>query len=64
MLLAEQLAGIEGKVMLSINDVPEIREIFGGFRLQEVQTKYSVGQATRAKDVPELLVMNYDPSGS
>lgn len=59
--LAGQLAGIEGKFMLSINDTPEIRAVFGAFRLHEVTTKYSVGQAGRGKDVPELLVMNYDP---
>lgn len=59
--LADQLAGIKGRFMLSINDVPEIREIFDGFNLREVQTRYSVGQAKRSQQVHELLVMNYEP---
>jgi DNA adenine methylase len=41
--LADPLAGIQGKFMLSINDVPEVREIFGRFRLKEVETRYRVG---------------------
>jgi DNA adenine methylase len=49
--------------MLSINDTPEIREIFGAFNLREVQTRYSVGSANRGNKVQELLVMNYEPAG-
>ena len=36
--LATQLAGIAGKFVLSINDVPEIRELFKAFRFEEVKT--------------------------
>jgi DNA adenine methylase len=45
-ILAEGLAGLKGTFILSINDVPEIREIFGGFRLDEVTTNYSVSNRT------------------
>jgi DNA adenine methylase len=58
--LADQLAGIQGKFMLSINDVPEIRDIFGAFNLKEVETRYTVGSANRNTPVRELLVMNYE----
>lgn len=59
--MAEQFAGIEGKFLLSINDVPEIRETFSAFDMREVETTYSVnrGESQRAA---ELLVMNYDPA--
>lgn len=57
--LSDQLAGIEGKFMLSINDTPQIREIFGRFVIREVETRYTVGAANRGNPVRELLVMNY-----
>jgi hypothetical protein len=57
----QRLAGIQGKFMLSINDTPEIREIFRPFLVREVETRYSVGAAKRGDPVRELLVMNYEP---
>jgi DNA adenine methylase len=59
--MADQLAGIKGRFIMSINDVPEIRRVFSGFNIQEVETRYSVGSADRGAVVRELLVMNYDP---
>jgi DNA adenine methylase len=57
--LAAQLAGIKGKFIMSINDVPEIRQIFSGFEIKQVSTKYSVSGGTRQKAVSELVVANY-----
>jgi DNA adenine methylase len=57
--LADLLAGIKGKFLLSINDAPEIRDVFGRFDIREVETRYSVGDA-RSAPVKELLVMNYE----
>lgn len=57
--LADQLSGIDGKCMVSINDTPETREIFGGFHVTEVDTRYSVGSAKRGDAVRELLFTNY-----
>lgn len=59
--LADQLGGIKGKFILSINDVPEIRRIFAGFNIRKVKTSYSLGQAKRAEPVSELLILNYSP---
>ena len=42
MRIAEQLHKIKGQFIMSINDVPEIREIFAGFEMVEVETSYSV----------------------
>ncbi|MBF0482017.1 MAG: DNA adenine methylase [Desulfovibrionaceae bacterium] len=47
--LAEQLAGIKGKFLLSLNDVPEIREIFKPFEIEPITTRYSC-----TKDAPRL----------
>jgi len=58
--LAEQLASIQGAFALSINDAPEVREIFGRFEFQEVETTYAIGTAASgsAKRVGELIVSN------
>ncbi|MGE4268258.1 MAG: DNA adenine methylase [Deferribacterales bacterium] len=57
--LRDIMKGLKSKFMMSINDVPQIREIFGCFRIEEVTTTYSVGDTQKA--VPELLITNYDP---
>jgi DNA adenine methylase len=54
--LAEQLAGIKGRFLLSINDTPGVREVFAAFRFVEAETTYTVGaKATRAA---ELIISN------
>jgi DNA adenine methylase len=56
--LAEQLAGIKGKFLLSINDTPGAREVFGRFRMRELETTYQIGGMANAKKVDELLISN------
>lgn len=57
--LAGVLAGVKGRFVMSINDVPEVREVFSGFDLTEVETSYTVGSkaGSRGKRA-ELVVMN------
>lgn len=59
--LASILASIKGRFLLSINDVPDIRTIFAGFRLEEVETKYSLA-SDEVTQVHELLISNYEPA--
>ena len=59
--LARLLKGIKGRFILSINDVPEIRQIFKAFYIKEVQTTYTVGTHP-GKTAAELLVSNVDLS--
>lgn len=42
-LMAERLAQLKGRFVLSINDVPEIRRLFGRFEIEGVGLRYSVG---------------------
>jgi DNA adenine methylase len=56
--LEERLRGIEGKFVLSLNDVPEVRQIFHRFRFQEVELAYTA-QQTAGKRFRELLITNY-----
>lgn len=58
--LSSILVGLQGKFLLSINDTPEVREVFKGFAMQEVRTRYSILKKEERK-VGELLVMNYEP---
>lgn len=58
--MAEQLAGIRGKFLLSINDRPEVREVFSPFEIAEVTTSYTVSKkASAGSSAAELLVSNF-----
>jgi len=57
--MAAQLAGIKGRFLMSINDVPEMREIFAGFELRQVSTSYTIGIKAKSRGQwAELLVGN------
>lgn len=56
--LAALLDKVKGKFILSLNDTPGVREVFGAFNLEKVKTRYSVG-AVRDKQVGELLITNF-----
>lgn len=59
-LLAAQLDGLKGKFILSLNDVPGVRETFANFRMEAVKTRYSIA-ATAKQPAGELLITNFDP---
>jgi DNA adenine methylase len=61
--MAEHLAAIEGKFVLSLNDHPDIREIFKDFRLRPVKVNYSIGNAD-GKEFSELLISNCEAVNS
>lgn len=56
--LADQLSGISGQFILSINDTPGAREVFGRFAFEEVETTYTLSTAAMGagKRVGELIV--------
>lgn len=56
--LSDQLSAIQGKFLLSLNDTPEIREVFRQFEIETVNTRYSCN-AERNIKVTELLIRNY-----
>ncbi|UDL90340.1 DNA adenine methylase [Mesorhizobium sp. PAMC28654] len=51
--IAARLRSLKGRFVLSINDVPEIREAFAGFDMQEADLFYSVagGNGTPAREL-------------
>ena len=54
-VLASLLTEIQGKFVLSLNDVPDVRELFKGFQIEAVKTRYTV-QRGKNKDVGEVLI--------
>lgn len=56
--LAERLARLKGKFLLSLNDEPEIRRIFGEFDIKTLAMTYS-SQRKAGKQYQELLISNY-----
>lgn len=59
--LADQLSGIAGRFILSINDAPVIREIFAAFAIETVGTTYSIGtNHGSGKATGELIITNGD----
>ncbi|MGX9965541.1 DNA adenine methylase [Roseomonas sp. F4] len=54
--LAELLAGLQGRFLMSINDAPEVRKIFGRFKIEEVAVHYPVAGGAQKPRVHELLI--------
>jgi DNA adenine methylase len=53
--MADKLRSIEGRFLLSINDRPEIREMFAWADIEAVKTVYSI-QGGNAPGAAELLI--------
>jgi len=56
--LAEQLKGLKGKFLLSLNDRPEVRKIFSGFEICGLTFAYS-SQQKAGRVYKEVLISNY-----
>lgn len=54
--LADALQALRGRFLLSINDVPQIRELFAWAQLEEVETTYTIAGGKSAKKASELLI--------
>lgn len=54
--LAKLLFSIKGKFIMSLNDTPEVRNIFKGFTIETVSTTYSVGGGDKARKVNEVII--------
>lgn len=54
--LADILAALKGRFLLSLNDTPEVRDIFAAFHIEEVETRYTIGQADRNAAAREVII--------
>lgn len=58
--LAERMRTVAGKVLLTVNDHPTMREVFKGFRRSKASIRYSRGNRTgKPKPSTELIFMNW-----
>lgn len=58
-VMADLLAAIQGRFILSLNDKPEVREIFKKFHLLPVSTTYTIAKTGNGQKVKELLISNH-----
>jgi len=58
--LAKELTAVEGKWLLSYNDAPLIRDLYKDFKVDAIQTRYTLGQISgKWRSARELLIRNY-----
>lgn len=51
------LEGLKGRFIMSLNDVPEVRETFSGFDIEGVETTYTIARSS-SKRVGEVIISN------
>ena len=56
-VLSALLKGLQGGFILSLNDKPEVRDLFAGFRIEAVDTTYT-RSAGRARPAREVIISN------
>ena len=60
--MASRASSVKGKVMISLNDHPEIRRVFQGLHIETVDIEYSLGNKNgHGAERGELVITNYDP---
>lgn len=57
--LAELLKSIDGKAIVSINDTPEIRDVFAGLVQKPVKVTYTIS-AEAPEEFGELIIANFE----
>lgn len=56
-LLAETMAALQGRAILSVNDCPEMRLAFGAFRPRTAAITYTVGGPRRSRSATRELIV-------
>jgi DNA adenine methylase len=57
--IAEAMRTMKGSAILTINDHPEMRKIFKGFRMETVEINYTIGGAGKGQNRRELIFQNW-----
>lgn len=58
--MAELMRSMKGKAIVSVNDIPEMRQVFKGLTMRRVAIKYSVGANGRGRETRgELLIRSW-----
>ena len=61
--MAEFIRRCEGRVMVSINDHPDIRRVFDCFHFETLDVRYTSANQRQATTEPtgELVIMSWEP---
>jgi DNA adenine methylase len=60
--MAEIMRSMKGKMIVTANDIPEMRECFSGFYIEQLEITYTLGKVKDGKRVNkscELLIRNF-----
>lgn len=60
--MAELARTMQGRILISVNDIPAMREVFADFTIEQLAIKYSRGRAVEGvarKESMELLIRNF-----
>lgn len=57
--MANLARSIKGKMIISVNDIPEMREAFSGLTIETTEVTYTVGGANRSARWSELIIRNF-----
>lgn len=62
--MADFMRRCKGKVMVSINDFPDIRRVFEGLHVEMVEIRYSMASQRQTKVAvsSEMVIMNWVPA--
>jgi DNA adenine methylase len=60
--MAELARSIQGKMVISVNDIPEMRQAFAGLHIETTDITYSVGGAGRSKAKSSELIITSFPT--
>jgi DNA adenine methylase len=58
--MASMMRALKGKAIISLNDHPDIRRVFGEFQMDAVPIQYTVGGGGKAADRMELIIYSWD----
>lgn len=58
-LMADLARSIQGKMVISVNDIPEMRAAFSGLEMTSVDIHYQVGGSGRSGASRELIIRNF-----
>jgi DNA adenine methylase len=58
--LASLMKTMRGKVIVSVNDIPEMRQAFDDLQIRKLPIAYSLAREKSAKESTELVIANFD----
>ena len=57
--MAEQMRGMKGKAILTVNNHPDMKDIFAGFDMREVEISYTVGGGGKSNKSREMIIKSW-----